>query len=500
MDWLDRAVEAISPETGAKRARARAMIEAHKQARMTYDAASRTRRGGSLRGLAGDADAAGRDRMRLAQVSRDMQRNNPVAARAQDVIVGNVVGDGIVPSVTGPAQGRRRLERAIREHLETPAIDAAGIHDLYGLQRLALRTVIESGEVLIRRRFRQRRDRLPLPFQLQMLEPEYLDARRDGPIGTSGNMVREGIEYDALERRVAYHLYQEHPGRLGRWGSFRDLQSNRVDAENVIHLFRQDRPGQMRGVTWFAPVALKLQDMADHEDAQLMRQKIAACFAAFIYTEDGEATVAQMESASLSPGAVQTLEPGRRIEFAKPPGVEGYDQFTASVLRSIAGGLGLTYEALSGDLSGVNFSSARMGRMEMDRNIDAWQWLLMIQRFLRPVGAWTIQAAEQAAGQPLSPSQAAAVGLDWTPPGRAIVDPNSEVEAAVLQMRAGLRSRSEEIRSRGFDPEVVDRQIAEDNARADRLGLRFDSDGRTAKAGAASNDAPPTPAADEDDD
>ncbi|MEO1686512.1 MAG: phage portal protein [Pseudomonadota bacterium] len=485
MNWLDRAVEAVSPRLGAARARSRSLIEAHRSvATMRYDAASKTRRGGGLRGLSGDADAAGRERMRLATISRDMLRNNPIAARAAAVIVGNVVGDGIVPSVEGPKQAASRLQKLFTAHLEGPSIDAHGLSDIYGLQRLAMSTVVESGEVIVRRRWRRSSDGLPLPFQLQIMEPDHLDTRFDGKLA-SGNVVREGIEYDALERRVAYHLFREHPGRLGRWGAFQTLQSTRVEAKDIIHLFRQDRPGQMRGVTWFAPVALQMQDQLDHQDAQLMRQKIAACFAAFIYTEDPDATIEANVGASLSPGAIQTMPAGRKMEFAKPPGVEGYDEFTRSVLRNIAGGLGLTYEALSGDLSDVNFSSARMGRVEMDRNVDAWQWLLMVNRFLQPLSEWLLEAAVMAPGRPVSPAQVGQAKINWTPPGRVIVDPAGEIKAQSEEVRAGFRSRSDVIRSRGYDPEDVERQIAADNERADGLGLLFDSDGRTAKAGSA---------------
>lgn len=47
-----------------------------------------------------------------------------------------------------------------------------------------------------------------------------------------------------------------------------------------------------------------------------------------------------------------------------------------------------------------------------------------------------------------------------------------------LAIRAGLMSRSEAISGNGYDAEDVDREIAADNARADELGLVFDSDAR----------------------
>ena len=127
------------------------------------------------------------------------------------------------------------------------------------------------GEVLVRR-VRGGPSRA-IPMQIQVLEPDYLDPSRDGARG--GNEVREGIEYDPAGRRVAYWLFDRHPGEW-RTLTRATLESRRVPASEVLHVYRQDRPGQMRGVSWFAPIALQLQDLADHQEAQLLRQKIAA--------------------------------------------------------------------------------------------------------------------------------------------------------------------------------------------------------------------------------
>ena len=489
MNLLDRALASVSPELGLRRAKARAGIAAHdRAARMNYDAATVGRRGSSLRADAGDADAAATRRTRLAHISRDMIRNSPFATRAQAVIANNVVGDGIVPGVVGPARVKKRGMALIRAHLDTAAIDADGLNNLYGLQRVAMNCIVDSGEVLIRRR-RRLADGLPLPFQIQVMEPDYLDTRFDGQTA-DGDTVREGIRYDRLGRRVAYRLFHHHPGASGRFGAFLTGESRWVPASEVLHVFRQDRPGQMRGVSWFAPVALKLQDNDDHLDAQLMRQKIAACFAAFIYSDEAEVALEDNLDATLAPGAIQTLGAGKKIEFSKPPGVDGFDTFTATVLRAIAAGMGITYEALVGDLSQVNYSSARMGRMEMDRNVSAWQWTMMIPRMMAPLAGWFLEAWEMVDGVSLP----AATGLTWTPPRRVIVDPSREIGALADEVRNGFRSRQDVIRSLGYDPEDVDREIAEDNARADALGLAHDSDARDGKAvatpaGGAGSDA-----------
>ena len=156
------------------------------------------------------------------------------------------------------------------------AADADGLTDFAGLQALIVRSLVESGEVLVRLRERRVEDGLPVPLQLQVLEADHLDSGRPSEL-RDGGFVLQGIEFDALGRRRAYWLYPTHPGD-GRGA----LVSHRVPADRVLHLFERLRPGQVRGVPWFAPVMLKLRDLDAYDEAELVRKKIEACFAAFV--------------------------------------------------------------------------------------------------------------------------------------------------------------------------------------------------------------------------
>ena len=475
MSLIDRAIAGLSPAWAYRRAQARAALNvlAH------YDAATTGNRGASWKRSSSDADGAAANRSRIAFVSRDMMRNTPLALRAQQVISNNVVGDGIIWKVNGGTDRRKKaLQKALKKHFDTTAIDADGRSNLYGLQRLALNAVTADGEVLIRRRRRSARDALALPFQIEVLEIDHLDTARDGLMTgvPDGNMVREGIEFNAIGQRVAYWLFPEHPGTTRRMA--RSFTSRRVAASEIIHIYRQDRPKQMRGVSWFAPVALALQDLADGQDAQIMRQKIAACFAAFRIAPEADYAAATTETAdvaglaTLVPGRIQNLAPGEDIRFSAPPAVDGYDTFTRLVLQTVASGMGITYEALSGDLSKVNFSSGRMGRMEMDRNVSAWQWLLMIPQMMQPLAAWAMEA--WSLGNGLRPDDD--MEIQWVPPHRMLVDPAREIVALRDEVKAGFASRQGQIRRLGYDPEdILAEQIA-DRAQSETYHLRFDSD------------------------
>lgn len=475
MNLLDRAIAAVSPQWGMRRARARA-VTAH------YDAAGVGRRMSSTTSARTDADAAARQRQRMAWYARDMVRNTPFATRAQAVICGGIVGDGILPKVSLSYPGLREAVRKrirdrglelIEAHFDTCAIDRQGRQNLYGLQRLIANTVVDAGECLVRI-YRSHPEPDAMPLQLDVLEPDYLD---DGKFGWSeGREIRDGIEYDESGRRIAYWLYPEHPG--GDWspGARRGV-SERVPAADVLHIYRQDRPGQMRGVTWFAPVMMRLQDLADHEDAQLMRQKVAACFAAFRVRSEGKGG----EISEIAPGMVYDLGEEEDVKFAEPPGVDGYDEFTRSVLRSVASGMGITYEALTGDLGQVNFSSARMGRLEMDQNISAWQWLMLVPQLLQPLASAFVDAWNAKDGAMML--EAGVPGdiwrhlrLEWQPPRKVIVDPTREISALADAVRNGFASRQQVVRQLGVDPERLLDEIAQDRRDAEGLGLFFDSD------------------------
>lgn len=461
MNLIDRTLAYFAPVTGLRRVQARQALAVT----MNYDAASRRGRASMWKRSASDADAAGSQRASVSYATRDMIRNAPFAAKGVQVIQSNVVGDGIIPKITGT--NARQLEKAradVKAHCDTVAIDAYGRNNLYGLQRLVMGAVAADGEVLVRI---IARPETPLGFVLQVMEADHLDDTRDTLGGAAtGNVIYQGIEYDRRGVVQAYWLYPQHPGN-GRVMVAQNT-SVRVPAREIVHVFRQDRPGQLRGVSWFAPVAVALRDWTEHQDAKLTQQKIAACFAVMrtgVQPDDNDAPLLGDRATTIQPGRIENLMPGEGIATVEPPTVQGYDEFSRVSLRAVAAGLGITYESLTGDLSGVNFSSGRMGRLEMDRNVSAWQWLMLIPQFCERIGA-------EIAGQ-LRMKYSAQFGVEWTPPQRFIVDPNREVQAMVASMEAGLSSRQGNIRALGYDPEDVRREQVEDKEADEAAGLVF---------------------------
>ena len=442
----------------------------------------------------------------LRAKSRDLVRRNAWAAAGIESFVANAIGTGIKPqSMVADQDQREAIQTLWRDWCEDA--DAAGLTDYYGLQALACRSMLEGGEALLRLRWRRPADDLPVALQLQVLEAEHLPLTMNQEL-PGGNLVRAGIEFDRLGRRIAYHLYRSHPndGSLTPMSSVGGLETVRVPAEDVLHLFRPLRPGQIRGEPWLTRALVKLNELDQYDDAELVRKKTAAMFAGFItrvapedsLLGEGSADANGVALAGLEPGTLQILEPGEDIKFSAPADVgSSYAEFMRQQFRAVAAAMGITYEMLTGDLTQVNYSSIRAGLLEFRRRCEAIQHGVFVHQMCRPIWrAWMDQAVLEGAlmlpgySRRRRDYQAA----KWIPQGWQWVDPQKEFNAMKLAIRGGLMSRSEAISAHGYDAEDVDREIASDNARADGLGLVFDSDPRNdANRQFATVPQPPSP-------
>jgi lambda family phage portal protein len=435
-----------------------------------YEAASQSTRTKNWNTPGTDATSAIANPNLIRNRSRDLVRNNPWAAKGVSVIVNNVVGYGIRAQWQAPTKRLSNIAQNLwKVWAESEQCDAAGMQNFYGIQQTVIRAVVESGECLVRvrPRYGAPAEGLAVGMQLQVMEADYFYEFNDGPLA-NGGYIHRGIEYDILGRRVAYYLYKAHPGSINQFYNQFASGYSRVPAAEIIHVFRIDRPGQERGVPWLAPVMIRLRELDIYDDAYLNRQKLANLFAAFIYTDDPNETEEEYTDVSeLKSGSVYVLKNGRTVNFSDPPKADDYGPFNLAHLKAVASGLGITYEALTGDLSQVNFSSARMGWQEFGRSIDAWRWNMIIPKLCTGVARWFSTFATLPG-----------TTTEWTPPARMMVDPIREIPAIKDAIRSGLMTQSEAIREQGYDPEQLLTEMAADNARLDDLNIILDSDPR----------------------
>ncbi|MEM9378424.1 MAG: phage portal protein [Planctomycetota bacterium] len=490
---IDRALAGVAPRLALRRVSARAKLKRYMEPGASsrfgwhsngFEGASRGRRTGNWLARHQDANAVLRGALPILRArSRDLARNNPWASSGVATLETFVVGRGIELQPEGTGRVADAANALWRTWSHSTDCDSTGCDDLGGIQALAVRTIVESGSVLIRRRLRRTSDGLAVPLQLQVLEPDHLDLERTK--GNGENRVIHGVEYDLVGRVAAYWLYPDHPG--DDHPRARRTVSRRVPAEEVAHVFLKTRPGQVQGVPWLTSAMLRARNLDEFEDAELLRMAIASNWAGFVTTEtDPEVDDVGPNDEKIEdvqPGAIEYLRPGESIEFPQLPKVDGRDSYVSWHLRAIAASLQVPYEALTGDLTKVNFSSGRMGFNAFERRVAVWQRRMMVNALLRRVWGWFVEAAMASLQLPAS---AAELTTTWTPPSRTILDPEKDEEADKAAVRNGTKTLFEVLRSRGRDPRAHLEEASAAFEMLDELGLTLDLDPRrVAPAGAA---------------
>lgn len=404
----------------------------------------------------------------LRNRSRELVRNNPYCAKAMRVLCTNYIGTGITANI--------KDDKAAKLFKTwTKECDADGHYDFYGLQRLIARAEPESGECLIRFRYRKESDGLSVPLQLQILEPDYLDSHKFEDL-PNGGWIQHGIEYNAIGQRVAYWLYQQHPGEISP--KLQGLQSFRIPSEDIIHFYDKTRPGQSRGVPVLAPSMLTANDLDDYLEATLVRKGAEACIAAFVKTDDENRTIGidsndanNNRIEELSPVMVQYLNPGEEITFSNPSASAGDVGYTNDRLHAIAVGAGITYEQLTGDLSQVNYSSIRAGTLDFRREVEQWQWINFIPIVCERILSKFLDVAVLS-----GKLRSSDIETEWTTPRFDWVDPVKDVQGEGMEIALRLKTWSESVRGRGYDPDKIFAELVAEKKRFDDAGIPYPAD------------------------
>lgn len=470
MNALDRLLSYFAPRYALRRSFARAALR-------SYDGAGYGRRRHGFGGARGGSAnvAVGARLALLRDRARDLVRNTPHGHALVDTMVRHVVGTGITPVWN---TGSDRLDRQVGALWDEwcARAGAEGEHDFYADQALAVRAMIEGGEALVRFVDLPRAEDARVPLRVQLLEGDCIDSSRDGTIG--GRRVRLGVALGPWNRREGYFLFTDHPGE-----SLASLSSAFVDRDLVRHLYRPLRIGQLRGVTWLAPVLLAANDLHELMQATIVKAAIEASFAGFIINEAGapsplpEKVNAQTGEREMlpEPGMMVELKAGQDIKFAAPPGSTQFEAVAVHTLQAMAIGIGCTYDQATGDLRQANYSSLRAGKIEFRRLIEQIQWHVVVPRLCEPVAERFIARAVLAG---TLRARAEGYPRDWVPPANEPIDPKKDLEADILAVRAGRLSPQEFIGQWGRDWRRVIAASADFWAAADALALELDIDGR----------------------
>lgn len=333
--------------------------------------------------------------------------------------------------------------------------DADGRTNFGGLIRLAIQAMIVDGECFIV--FRQRADGL----RLQLMPPEQIDESETRELG-GGGFIAAGIEFNAQGERVAYWVRPYLPTQqFETWAP-----PVRVDAADVLHLMRPDGIGQIRGVSWLAPIMLKLADLGLLSDALLKGFQVAALHAGFLEDANG---VSQLPfdgekdgdafEVSMEPGSVRRLPPGYKISFNNPQAAQQSVEFLTAMVEEIAAGLGVPAFMVSGNVSRANYSSLRAALITFKASLEALQFNVIVPQVLAPIWRRFVLTQHLRGGGEREGGEAPA---DWRFPALPEADPLKALQATKLALDMKTMSRAEAIAARGEEIARVDADIAAD--------------------------------------
>lgn len=461
---VDKVVQYLDPERGARRMRARALMAVagqwlggRKDRRPTQNWNPRS--GSADQDLLWDLPTL-RDR------SREMMRNNPLALGAVNTTVTSTIGTGLSLSVTPDAQvlgwsdeqaegWAAQVEAEFRAWAADPrACDASKTQDFYALQGLAFRGTLEAGDVFAL---------LPMvrdvgqlyQTRVHMIEADRV-CNKDSKMDT--DQLAGGVQKGKYGEPQAYHILRQHPGGYQVSGKEWDVVpafGSRSGRRNVVHLFDRRRPGQSRGFPYLAPVIEPLKQLGDYTQAEITAAVVSGMFTVFVKTEGGEGVdVGPNATATnaggnieMGNGAIVDLADGEDVQFADPSRPNtAFDPFVQAILRQIGVALELPFELLIKHFTS-SYSAARAALLE------AWRFFkgrraFVAAGFCQPIyEAWFEEAV--AMGRIAAPGffdspvlRRAYLGSEWIGDAPGQIDPLKEVNAAVARIEGDLSNHT----------------------------------------------------------
>ena len=496
MNAIDRLVAWFDPIAGLRRRAARGALAA-------YEAAQPSRQR-KFRQAEAINQIVQRDAPKLRSQIRWLEQNHDLARGALRVLVNNTVGPSGIGIEPQPRREDGSIDNDYAKQLRDAWVDwqrrpeATGMLTWSRAQRLVARTWFRDGEGFAQELIGP----IPaldhgtlVPYSLELLEADMVPIDYDD----AAKGIRQGVERNAWGRPRAYWVYKADPSESYRIATARDLK--RVSADRMMHIATIDRIGQVRGVSEFAAVILRLDDIKDYEESERVAAKIAARLTAYI--RKGNPELYNPEDPTLERDAdgkplprdlrleagtiVDGLAAGEEIGLidSKRPN-PSLVTFRQGQLRAVAAGIGTTYSSLARDYNGT-WSAQRQELVE--------QWVHYATltdeftgMFVRPVWESFVLAADLSGVVPRPRDVPQVLADDALFIGQSMpwIDPIKEANAWKELVRAGFASEVEVMRKRGVNPRDVLAQVAQFRKEARDAGLVFSSD-------AANDSATPVP-------
>lgn len=478
MNLFDKSIQAAFPRWAYRRAQ-------YRQALAAYEAAkpSRLRKTGADN-ASGDA-VVGKAGAALRGYARQLEQNYDVAKGVLDVLVNNTVGASGISWEPQPRTKSGEIHTEFAKILTDLSADyelhpeVTGEHDYVAAERLACRTWFRDGELLVQMlegHISSLDHGTRVPFSFELIEADLLPFTLDD----EKNGITQGVERNAWGKPRGYHIYKKHPG--GNSYTYH-MDTKRVSADRMIHPKIVARIKQARGVSVFASVLRRLEDLKDYEESERIAARVAAALTGFIKKGQSEDYTAPDDGGAnrlfkMNPGMVfDGLKEGEdvgTIDSNRPSGL--LTPFHDAMMRFVAAGTGTGASSISRNYNGT-YSAQRQELVETRVNYEVLT-ALWVSQFTRPIKHRFIDMciASGLAKVPRNLDMHTLYDADYRGPAMPWIDPEKEAKANKMLERCGYKSAPQVIRERNGNPRTVMDQIHEWREKANQLGLVFESD------------------------
>lgn len=477
MGLIDSIVAKFSPKAAYER-------EAYRQAYewlKNYDAGNYDRPNQNWRVFNQSAEFTDRySRMDVLARARDLERNSDIMNSVIGAFERNIIGGGYsLQAQTKDPELDKTIEKAWKKWCKKRNCDVTGTQSFSEMLRMAVERKKVDGGILFVKRYTS--DGF-VPFKLQMVEVDELDNDAMTPHNKS-NKVVGGIEYNKWNKPVGYFIKQYDLEGLNI------SEPVWVEADDVIFYYTKKRPSQIREMSDMAPTVTRIRDVNEFMMATSVKQRIEACLSVFIKktiptTSIGRSTAPMTDRVSydgktLSPGMIKELNTGDEVQVVNPAGqAADATSFTKLQQRLIGAGQGISYEAMSRDMSESNYSSARQGIIEddltcasereklaevMDEIYETFIMSAVLCGKLNIPGFWGEDEKERY------------LSHTWIKAPKSWIDPVKESTADRTALETGQKTFKQVCSENGKDWRMQLNDMAEVNAYAAGLGIDLNS-------------------------
>lgn len=448
-----------------------------------------------------------RNNSTLRQRARMLYMAAPVATSAINTNRTKIVGTGLTLKSTidrdvlklSP-EAAKKWQKQVEAEFKLWAgkaqnCDALGINNFVGLQQLALKSWLLSGDVFPLFKHYPVTPLNPYSLRIHLIEADRVSTpdayggysmlnATDGviPEGSpgAGHRVYDGVEVDDDGRVIAYHICNTYPQAIllekAREWTRVLAYGQRTGLPNILQIMDSERPDQYRGVPYLAQVIEPLLQLRRYTESELMAALVQSFFTAWIETEtdpsqipinevggsdiDGvpDSNPGDIRSSEneyqMGPGTVTHLEPGEKVQFGNPNiPTAGFETFVKSLCKMIGSALELPYDVLIKEFNS-SYSASRGALLE------AWEAFKMrrawfVDDFCQPIyEVWLAEAV--ARGRIKAPGffddpllRAAWSGARWIGPVQGQLDPLKEANAALTLTACGIKTHEQITRELG---------------------------------------------------